>query len=57
MLQQLPGVARVLGGDDVALAQHAQSAQRDVLKVANGRGDEIKRSRSQWWQYGVHALT
>ena len=47
MLQQLAGVARVLGGDDVALAQHAQRAQRDVLKIADGRGNEVKRARSQ----------
>ncbi len=57
MLQQSPGVARVLGGDDVALAQHAQRAQRDILEVANGRGDEVKRARSQWGQCGIHVLT
>ena len=57
MLQQSPGVARVLGGGDVALAQHAQRAQRDVLEVANGRGDEVKRPGYERRQCSVHALT
>ena len=57
MLQQSPGVARVLGSDDVALAQHAQRAQRDVFEVANGRGDEIKRPGCERRQCGIHALT
>ena len=57
MFQQLPGVARILGGDDVALAQHTQRAQRDVLEVANGRGNQIQGARCQWRQCGVHALT
>ena len=47
MLEQLPGAARVLGGDHVALAQDAQRAERDVLQVANRRGDEVKRAGSE----------
>src|SRR5271155_4378385 len=57
MLEQLSRAPRVLGGDHVALAQNAQRAQRDVLKVADGRSDEIKSAGGEWWQCGVHVLT
>ncbi len=57
MFEQLPGMPRVLGGDHVALAQDAQRAQRDVLQVANRRGDEVKRAGGERRQGGVHVLT
>ena len=55
MPEQLPGAARVLGGHHVALAQHAQRAQRDVLQVANRRGHEVKRAGGKRRQCGIHA--
>jgi len=56
MFQQLPGMPRVLGGDHVALAQDAERAERDVLKVANRRGHEVKRAGRERRQCGVHAV-
>ena len=50
MFQQLSRVARVLGGDHVAFLQDAQCAQGDVLEVADGRGDQIKRARHERWR-------
>jgi hypothetical protein len=41
--QQLTGAARVLGGDDLGLAQHARGAQREILEVADRRGDDRQR--------------
>src|SRR5439155_296526 len=38
--QQNPGVASVLAGDQIDLAQHAERAQRHVLEVADRRGDD-----------------
>ena len=35
-----PGAARVLGGDDRDLPQDSQRPERDVLEVADGRGDQ-----------------
>ena len=57
MFQQLPGMTRVLGGNHVALAQDAQRAERDVLEIANRRGDEVKRAGRERRQDGVHVLT
>ena len=53
MFEQLSRVARVLGGDHVAFLQYAQRVQGDVLEVADGRGDQIKRARHERWQ--LHA--
>ena len=47
---------RVLGGDDVTLAQDAERAEGDVLEVANRRGDEVKRAGGERRQCGVHGL-
>ena len=55
MLQQLSGVPRVLGRHHVALLERAQRAQRDVLQVADRRGDQVKRAGRQRWRF--HALT
>jgi hypothetical protein len=41
VIQQLARLAGVFAGHHVALAQHAHSAQRDVLQVADRRGDYI----------------
>ena len=57
MFEQLAGMPRVLGGDDVTLAQDAERAERDVLEVANRRGDEVKRAGGERRQCGVHGLT
>ena len=57
MLEQLSGAARVLGGNHIALAQDAERAERDVLQVANRRGNEVKRAGSERRQCGVHVLT
>ena len=42
VVEQLLGLARVLAGNFVDRAQHAQRAQGDVFQVADGRGDEIE---------------
>ena len=47
MLQQLPGAPRVLRRHHVALLERAQRAQRDVLQVADRRGDQVERARRQ----------
>ena len=44
VVQQLGGVARVLGGDQVDVAQHPERPQGDVLEVTDGRGDQEQRS-------------
>ena len=48
MFQQLAGTSGVLGGYHVAFAQGSQSAQSDILEVANGRGNEVKRAGLEW---------
>jgi hypothetical protein len=50
--EQLAGTARVLGGDDVGLAQRAQRAQRDVLHIANGRADDEEFTPNSVWGSG-----
>ena len=55
MFQQLPRAARVLRRHHVALPQHAQGAQRDVLQVADGRGNQIERAGNQRRRRLVHA--
>ena len=45
MSEQLPRLASVLAGNQVCLLQHAESTQCDVLKIANGRGYQIKPGR------------
>ena len=57
VFEELAAVARVLGGDDIALAQDAQRAKRDVFEIANWRGHEVKRAGSERRQSGVHGLT
>jgi hypothetical protein len=54
MLEQLPRPARIFSRDHVAFAQHPQRAQRDILEVANGRGDEIKSARRERWMLFAH---
>jgi hypothetical protein len=54
MLQQLSRVTRVFGGHHVALAQRPQRPQRDVLQIADRRGDEVKRGWLERRQ--IHAL-
>jgi hypothetical protein len=41
VVQQLLGLARVLAGNAVDALQDPQRAQRDVLEIANRRGDQI----------------
>ena len=55
MFEQLAGMPRVFGSDDIALAQDAERAERHVLKVPNRRGHEVKRAGSERRQGGVHA--
>ena len=38
--EQLGGAPRVFGGDEIDLAQRAQRPERQVLEVADGRGDD-----------------
>ena len=33
---------RVLAGNQVHLAEHAKSAQRGILQIADGSGDEVE---------------
>src|SRR5579862_7276945 len=35
-------LARILAGNQIDTLQHAQSAQRDVIKISNGGRDEIE---------------
>ena len=61
--EQLSRVARVFGGDDGHLAQHAQRPNSDVLEVADRCGDHEQRARhvggkrrvycNHWRIYGV----
>ena len=44
VIEQPAGVARVLGGDQAHLAQHAQRALGDVLEVADGRRHQVQRA-------------
>ena len=44
--QQLARVAGVLGENERDIAQQAKRAQRDVLHVPDGRGDDVERHRS-----------
>ena len=46
-LEQAPGPAGVLGGDEVGLSKDAEGAQRDVLEVADRRGDDEEGARRQ----------
>ena len=43
VMQQHRRGARILGQDQIDLAQHAHGAERDVVEVAYGRGYEIER--------------
>ena len=43
--EQHLGASRVLGDDRVAFAEHAQGTQRNVLEVADRRGDDREGSR------------
>ena len=45
---------RILGGDHVALTQHAERTQSDILKIADGRGNQIQRAGGERRQCGVH---
>ena len=45
MVQEFSGVPRVFAGNDVNFAQHSQRAMSDVFQVANGRGNDVERSR------------
>ena len=47
MIQQLLGLPRVLAGNAVARPQHAQRPQRDVLKIADRRGNQVKPRRKR----------
>ena len=38
-LARMPGIFR---GDEVRLFQHPKGPKRDVLQVANGRGDDVE---------------
>src|SRR5258708_4305612 len=42
VIQQLLGLASVLAGDAVYVAQDAQGSQGDVLKIADGSGYKIQ---------------
>jgi hypothetical protein len=46
MAEKLQRLARVFAGYHVRFFQEAQGAQRDVLKIADGCGDDVYRSRS-----------
>jgi hypothetical protein len=49
ILEQVSGVAGVLGGDDVAFAQGAEGAQGDVFEIADRSRDQIQRSGDERW--------
>ena len=57
MLEELAGVACVFGGDDIAFAKGAESAEGDVLEVADGGRHEIERSCGKRGQVLLHFLT
>ena len=42
MIQQLLRVPRVFAGDEIGIAQNSESAQGDVLKIADRRGYDIE---------------
>ena len=44
VFEQSSGPPRILGGYHIAFAQGAQGAERDVLQITNGRGDEVERA-------------
>ncbi len=52
VLQELAGVAGILGGDEVALAEDAEGAQGDILEVPDGGGDEVQRAGGKRWRSG-----
>ena len=56
MFQQLPGSPRVLRRDHVAVFEGPQSAQRDVLQIADRRGDQVKGAGLERWQGRFHIL-
>jgi hypothetical protein len=33
---------RVLGGDEIHFFEHPQGAQRDILKIADRRGNDVQ---------------
>ena len=43
MIQQPAGVAGVLAGDAVRLAQHAHGPEGEILQVSDRRGDNVQR--------------
>ena len=43
VVQQFLSLPRVFAGDDVHFFEHAQGTQRDVLQVADGGTDKVKR--------------
>ena len=53
-LEQMRGVARILGGEYVAFTQNAEGPEGDVFQVSDGGGDQIKRSSDQRWQLLAH---
>lgn len=58
VLEELAGVAGVLGGDEVTVPEDAEGTQRDVLEVPDGGGDEVERAGDERWRSGgFHAET
>jgi len=48
VLQQRPGVAGVLGGDDPGPAQRFDGARADVVAMTDRGGDDMKRPGRGW---------
>src|SRR5438105_8125390 len=42
VVQKLAGVARILAGDEIGFAKHAQGAQSDVLQIADRSRYQVK---------------
>ena len=54
MLEQLTSMARILSRHEIALPERAQGAERDVLQVANGCGNQVKGSGLKRWRLIFH---
>jgi hypothetical protein len=50
-LEQLAGVARILGGDEVNRAQRVECAGADVAQIADGGGDQVEHGGFQIFDF------
>ena len=48
MLQQISGMPRIFGRDNVDRFQHLERAQRDVIEIADRRRDHVKHRASSF---------